>query len=81
MKQQHRDVAIENALAQLKCMRAEVGVEVSQSTPVWQVGHQPPLIIREHRILYELFKQEPGLESRSKDPEGGRKIIILRPRG
>ena len=37
----------------------------------------PPLIISERRILHELFKQEEGLESHSKNHEGGRKTIVL----
>jgi len=41
----------------------------------------PPLVLSERRILHELFKQESDLESRSKNHEGGRKIIILQPRG
>lgn len=41
----------------------------------------PPLVLSDRRILHELFKQEPGLESHSKNHEGGRKIIILQPRG
>ena len=41
----------------------------------------PPLVISERRILHELFKQEPDLESYSKKHEGGRKTIVLRLRG
>ena len=41
----------------------------------------PPLVLSERRILHELFKQEPDLESRSKNYEGGRKIIIVESRG
>lgn len=41
----------------------------------------PPLNLNERRILHELFKQESGLESRSKPHEGGRKIIVLHRRG
>ena len=41
----------------------------------------PPLSLNERRILHELFKQESGLESRSKNHEGDRKVIILQPRG
>lgn len=41
----------------------------------------PPLVLSERRILHDLFKQESDLESRSKNHEGGRKIIILQPRG
>ncbi len=41
----------------------------------------PPLVLSERRILHELFKQESDLQSHSKNHEGGRKIIILQPRG
>jgi spoIIIJ-associated protein len=41
----------------------------------------PPLVLSDRRVLHELFKQEQGLESHSKVHEGGRKIIILQPRG
>ncbi len=41
----------------------------------------PPLVITERRILHELFKQEPDLESVSKHHEGGRKVIVLQLRG
>lgn len=41
----------------------------------------PPLSLNERRFLHELFKQEPGLESRSKNHEGGRKVIVLQQRG
>jgi spoIIIJ-associated protein len=41
----------------------------------------PPLILSERRILHELFKQEPGFETHSKNHEGGRKIIVLQKRG
>lgn len=41
----------------------------------------PPLVLSERRILHDLFKEEPDMESRSKNHEGGRKIIILQPRG
>jgi spoIIIJ-associated protein len=41
----------------------------------------PPLVLSDRRVLHELFKQEQGLESYSKVHEGGRKIIILQPRG
>ncbi len=41
----------------------------------------PPLVLSDRRVLHELFKQEQGLESHSKNHEGGRKIIILQPRG
>ncbi|MCK4508364.1 MAG: Jag N-terminal domain-containing protein [Desulfuromonadales bacterium] len=41
----------------------------------------PPLVLSERRILHELFNQESDLESRSKNHEGGRKIIILQTRG
>jgi spoIIIJ-associated protein len=40
----------------------------------------PPLVISERRILHELFKLEPDLESSSRNHEGGRKIIVLRSR-
>ena len=41
----------------------------------------PPLVLSERRILHDLFKQEPDLESLSKNHDAGRKIIILQPRG
>ena len=41
----------------------------------------PPLVLSERRFLHNLFKQEPDLESCSKKHDGGRKIIILQPRG
>jgi spoIIIJ-associated protein len=41
----------------------------------------PPLVLSDRRVLHELFKQEQGLESSSKVHDGGRKIIILQPRG
>ena len=41
----------------------------------------PPLVLSERRILHDLFKQEPELESLSKNHDAGRKIIILQPRG
>lgn len=40
----------------------------------------PPLNVNERRILHDLFKQEPDLVSRSKNHEGGRKVIILQSR-
>ncbi len=40
----------------------------------------PPLALNERRVMHELFKQEPDLESRSRNHEGDRKIIILQPR-
>ena len=40
----------------------------------------PPLVLSERRLMHEFFKQEPDLESRSKNHEGDRKIIILQPR-
>ena len=41
----------------------------------------PPLNLNERRILHELFKQEPGLESRTKDHAGDRKVVVLQKRG
>jgi spoIIIJ-associated protein len=41
----------------------------------------PPLVLSERRILHKLFKQEPELESHSKNHDDGRKTIILRSRG
>lgn len=41
----------------------------------------PPLNLNERRILHDLFKQEPGLESRSKEHQGDRKVIVLQKRG
>lgn len=40
----------------------------------------PPLGLSERRVMHELFKQEPDLESCSRNHEGDRKIIILQPR-
>ena len=40
----------------------------------------PPLILNERRVLHEIFKQDPDLESFSKNHEGGRKIITLKRR-
>lgn len=40
----------------------------------------PPLVLSERRILHELFKQDPNLESSSRNHEGDRKVIILQPR-
>lgn len=40
----------------------------------------PPLVLSERRLMHELFKQEADLESRSRNHEGDRKIIILQPR-
>ena len=41
----------------------------------------PPLNLNERRVLHEIFKQEPGLVSHSKNREGGRKVIVLQARG
>ncbi len=41
----------------------------------------PPLVLSERRILHELIKQEPDLVTRSKNHDGGRKVIIVEPRG
>jgi len=41
----------------------------------------PPLPLNERRTLHELFKRESDLESRSKNHDGGRKVIILQKRG
>lgn len=46
-----------------------------------RAASSPPLVLSERRILHDLFKQEKDLESRSKNHEGGRKTIILQPRG
>lgn len=40
----------------------------------------PPFNLNERRILHEIFKQEPGLESRSKRHDGDRKVIVLQKR-
>ena len=37
----------------------------------------PPLNLNERRILHNLFRQEPGLESRSKHHEKDRKVVVL----
>jgi spoIIIJ-associated protein len=37
----------------------------------------PPLNLNERRFLHGLFKQETGMESRSKNHESGRKVIVL----
>ena len=41
----------------------------------------PPLNLFERRILHELFKREPGLESHSKSYQKDRKVIVLKKRG
>ena len=41
----------------------------------------PPRKLNERRVLYDLFKQNPGPESRSKDHEGDRKVVALQKRG
>jgi spoIIIJ-associated protein len=41
----------------------------------------PPLNLFERRILHELFKLEPGLESHSKSYQKDRKVIVLKKRG
>lgn len=41
----------------------------------------PPLSLDERRVLHAFFKQESGLESHSKNHDGGRKVIVLQPRG
>jgi len=104
MKQQHLhvevaaeslDAAVEEALGQLDCTRAEVDVDGYRerrrgflarrlSRKVRQTGKAAtilPLVLSDRRVLHELFKQEQGLESHSKYHEGGRKIIILQPLG
>jgi len=40
----------------------------------------PPLPLTERRLVHDIFKQVKGLESHSKQYEGNRKIIILKPR-
>ncbi len=40
----------------------------------------PPLALSERRILYEIFKQHPDLEARSRKHHGDRKIIFLQKR-
>ena len=41
----------------------------------------PPLPLYERRTLHELLKSEPGLETHSKNHDGGRKVVILQKRG
>jgi predicted RNA-binding protein Jag len=41
----------------------------------------PPRKLNERRVLHDLFKQNPGPESRSKDHEGDRKVVALQKRG
>lgn len=41
----------------------------------------PPLVITERRILHEMFKKDPDLESYSKNLDGGRKSVVIRLRG
>lgn len=41
----------------------------------------PPLPLNERRTLHELLKSEPGLETHSKNHDGGRKVVILQKRG
>lgn len=41
----------------------------------------PPFNRNERRILHEIFKREPGLESRSRPHDGDRKVIVLQKRG
>jgi spoIIIJ-associated protein len=41
----------------------------------------PPLNLEERRILHELFRNENGMESCSKNHKGQRKIVILQARG
>ena len=41
----------------------------------------PPRKLYEHRILYDFFKQDPGPESRPKDHERDRKVVVLQKRG
>ena len=40
----------------------------------------PPLTLGERRILYERFKQEVDLEAISRNHEGDRKVVVLKPR-
>ena len=40
----------------------------------------PPLALGERRILYERFKQEVDLEAISRNHEGDRKVVVLKPR-
>jgi len=40
----------------------------------------PPLALGERRILYERFKQEVDLEAISRNHEGDRKVMVLKPR-
>ena len=41
----------------------------------------PPRKLNERRVLHDLFKQNPGPESRSKDHERDRKVVALQKRG
>jgi len=55
----------------------------SMSNRVSQPGRPaatPSLNLNEHHVLHDLFKQEIGLESRLKVPEGARKVVILQKR-
>jgi len=51
---------------------------------VHQVGRPattPPRKLNERRVLHDLFKQNLGFESRSKDHERDRKVVALQKRG
>ena len=41
----------------------------------------PPRKLKERHVLHDLFKQNPGPESRSKDHERDRKVVALQKRG
>jgi len=41
----------------------------------------PPRKLNERRVLHDLYKQNPGPESRSKDHERDRKVVALQKRG
>jgi len=41
----------------------------------------PPRKLNERRVLHDLYKQNPGPESRSKDHERDQKVVALQKRG
>jgi predicted RNA-binding protein Jag len=41
----------------------------------------PPRKHNERRVLHDFFKQNPGPESRAKDHEGDRRVVVLQKRG
>lgn len=80
------DEAVEKALSQPGCTRAETGVELARrmTRKMYQSGRPattPPLRLNERRILHDLFKQDSGLESRPKEYQGVWKAMVLQKRG